>query len=86
MKTRRRKNGYSSTQIDGTDDEPGLADLTRQYLKSPTLTDLATNRERLLAALKPAEVKYVQQNWVPKEHRVLHTSLSKTWGHRHATW
>jgi len=71
MKTRWRKNGYSSTQIDGTDDEPGLADLTWQYLKSPTLTDLATNRERLLAALKPAEVKYVQQNWVPKEDRVI---------------
>lgn len=71
MKTRWRKSGYSSVQIDGINDKPGLTDLTWQYLKSPTLTDLATNRERLIAALKPAEVKYVQQNWVPKEDRVI---------------
>ena len=32
---------------------------------------LATNRERLLAALKLAEVRYIQQNWVPKEDRVI---------------
>lgn len=62
MKTRWRKNGYSSIEIDGTEDKPGLTDLTWQYLQSLTLIDLIANRGRLLAALKPAEVKYVQQN------------------------
>jgi hypothetical protein len=71
MKTRWQKSRYSSVQIDGLDDEPGLADLTWQYLKCPTLTDLATNHKYLLTVLKPAEVKYVQPNWVPKEDRVI---------------
>ena len=54
-----RKNKYSSTQIDGIEDEPGLMDLTWQYIKSPTFTDPATNRERLLTVIKPTEVKYI---------------------------
>ena len=33
-----------------------------------TITDLAVNRERLLAAPKPAEVKYIQHNWVSLLH------------------
>ena len=62
MKRKWRQNRYSSTQIDGIEDELGLADLTWQYLKSSTLTDLTANRERLFAVLRPAEVKYIQQN------------------------
>jgi hypothetical protein len=61
MKTKWRKSGSSSVQIDGIG----------EYLKSPTFAELAANREHLLAALKPAEVKYIQQNWVPKEDRVI---------------
>jgi len=59
MRKRWRQIGYTSAQIDEIEDKPGLTDLTYQYLKSPTLTDLAANRERLLAALKSAEVRYI---------------------------
>jgi hypothetical protein len=62
MKARWQKSGYLSTQIDGIGDTPDLADLTWEYLKSLTLTDLSTNRECLFAVLKPAEVKYIQHN------------------------
>jgi MULE transposase domain len=71
MKARWRKSGYTSQQIDGVGDEPGLADLTWTYLKSSSFHELLTNRQRLLDALKPPEVAYILKTWVPKEDRVV---------------
>ena len=47
----------ASAQIDVVGSEPGIVDLAWSYPKSPTLQDLATNRQRLLKALKLVEVK-----------------------------
>ena len=71
MKTRWRKSGYSSQQIDGTEEMPGLADLTWTYLKSASFDELTANRQRLLNALKPSEIAYMLKNWLPKEDRVI---------------
>ena len=71
MKTRWRKSGYTSAQIDGVGNELGLSDLTWQYLNSTTTHKLTINRQRLIDALKPAEVTYIQKNWIPKEERVI---------------
>jgi hypothetical protein len=72
MKRRFRKGGYTSNQIDGTDDFPGLAKLSWDYIQSNTFEALETNRESLLAALQPKDRTYIRETWQPKESRVVY--------------
>jgi hypothetical protein len=72
MKRRFRKGGYTSDQIDGTDEVSGLAELAWSYIKSNTFEALETNRERLIAALQPKDRIYIKETWQPKESRVVY--------------
>jgi hypothetical protein len=51
MKRRFRKGGYTSDQVDGTDEFSGLAGLAWSYIQSNTFEALEHNRENLIAAL-----------------------------------
>jgi hypothetical protein len=72
MKRRFRKGGYTSDQIDGTDEVSGLIELAWSYIKSNTFEALEINRERLIAALQSKDRIYIKKTWQPKESRVVY--------------
>ena len=56
--------GYAKEKLNTT--KP----LIWSYLQAETPSALETNRAKLLKALKSPEVRYIKQNWVPKEKSV----------------
>jgi hypothetical protein len=61
MKRRFRKGGYTSDQVDGTNEFTGLAELSWNYIKSNTFEALESNRERLIAVLQPKDRIYIKE-------------------------
>jgi hypothetical protein len=61
MKKRFRKGGYTSIQIDGTDEVTGLTELSWNYIKSGTFEALKVSRERLTAGLQPKDRIYIKE-------------------------
>ena len=72
MKRRFRKGGYTSTQVDGTDEVVGLSELCWKYIQSDTFETLERNRARLKSALQPKDRAYIEETWQPKESRVIY--------------
>jgi hypothetical protein len=73
MKRRFRKGGYTSTQVDGTGEVTGLAELCWNYIQSGTFEALEINRTRLKNALQPKDCTYIEETWQPKESRTVYT-------------
>jgi hypothetical protein len=48
-----------------------LHNLTWNYIKSSTTETLETNRSALCDELKEDEVRYIRENWVPKEAKII---------------
>jgi hypothetical protein len=71
MKRRFRTSGYKKDQVDI------LSDLCWIYIKSATAQELKDNRAKLIDELRPAEKKYIQEIWLPKEERVVYYYTDK---------
>jgi hypothetical protein len=76
MKQRYRKSGYKKEDIDGLWEDgklvnPGLADLSWQYIKLMSIDELEANQQLLIDALRPEDRAYIRDTWQPKEERVV---------------
>jgi hypothetical protein len=72
MKKRFRKGGYTSIQIDGTDEVTVLTELSWNYIKSGTFEALEVSRERLTAGLQPKDRIYIKDTWQSRESCVVY--------------
>jgi hypothetical protein len=73
MKRHFRKGGYTSTQVDGTGEVTGLAELCWNYIQSSTFEALEINRTRLKNALQPKDCTYIEETWQPTGSRMVYT-------------
>ena len=60
-----RKGGYTSNEMEN------IQDLAWEYVKSPTIDALKTNRQALIDFVKPKEQEYIDNTWRQKEYRAI---------------
>jgi hypothetical protein len=75
MKAKFIKSGYSIEELnsftDGEVEISGLIDYAWAYVESDTIEALKTNRVILIEALKIKDRKYIRENWIIKEYRII---------------